>query len=145
MVHCAVHRAAAVLSPALGSRLRPWPQWTALSPQLASRWVPLMSPSHSSSVGLFFPEPKGSIKGGRGGPLAGSATGRGWGQAKKEKDNWEIWISHFFINNQCGKTECDGCVREKVVPHGALWRSPLCALWSVFIVIDCTVVHLFLC
>lgn len=131
---------------------RPWPPWSPASPQPASRWALLMSSSRSSGVGLFFPGLEGATEGAEGVCWLGQHQAGGWGWDKEEKQRRESWKSHFsdLINGEfvyeCGKIECEGCVRKKLVPHGALWNtSPFCALWSVFIVIDCTVVCLFLC
>ncbi len=111
-----------------------------------------MSPSRSSSVGLFFPGLEGGAEGAEGICWLGQHQAGGWGWDKEEKHKRESWKSHFsdLINGEfvyeCGKIEWEGCVRKKLVPHGALWnRSPFCALWSVLIVIDDTVVHLFPC
>lgn len=61
--------------------LRPWPLWSPASPQSASRWVLLMSSSHSSGVGLFFP----GLEGGREGGCLGQHQAGGWGWDKEEK------------------------------------------------------------
>lgn len=127
------------------------PRGPPASPQAASRWALLMSSSHSSGVGLFFPGLEGATEGAEGVFWLGQHQAGGWRWAKEEKHKRECWKSHFsdLINGEfvyeCGKIECEGSVRKKLVPHGALRnRSPFCALWSVFIIIDRTLVHLFL-
>jgi len=71
-VHLMVLSAAAALSPLRVTLLltantsRTQPPWSPVSPQPASRWALLMSPSRSSSVGLFFPGLEGTGRGQRG-------------------------------------------------------------------------------
>lgn len=84
MVRCAVYYAAAALSPLCvtllltTNRSRPWPLWSPVSPQPASRWALLMSPSRSSGVGLFFPGLEGATEGAEGVCWLGQHQAGGW-------------------------------------------------------------------
>lgn len=95
MVLRAVYCGAAALSPLCvtllltANRSRPWPLRSPVSPQPASRWALLMSPSHSSSVGLFFPGLEGAAEGAEGVCWLGQHQAGGWGWDKEEKHKRE--------------------------------------------------------
>lgn len=123
-----------------------------VSPQPASRWALLMSPSSTLVWASTSQGWRGLWRGGGAERVCwqGQHQAGGWGWDKDEEHQSESWKSHFsaLINgefvHECGKIECEGHARKKVVPQGALWnRSAFCALWSVFIVTDHTLFHLF--
>lgn len=102
MVLCTVYYAAAASSPLCvtllltANRSRPWPPWSSVSPQPASRWALLMSPTQSSGVGPFFPGLEGASRRGRRGSAGWVSTRQGAGDGTGKRNTRGRAENHTF-------------------------------------------------